>query len=276
MQVALSKEQITSFHQYGYLAVPKITTAEEVGFIRSLYDNLFDNRAGWEKGEFFDFAGEDNEGKMASLPQLLEPSKHAPGLKKTIFRINAQEIAKQLLGPTAELVFEHAILKPARTGGETPWHQDEAFYPKFTNYRSITFWMPLQPVDIKNGCLDFIPASHKGPLLTHRSINNNPKIHGLEAIGADASLRVACPLDEGDATIHAYRTLHHAGPNLTGEPRRAYALGFGVRSTAYTLRADFPWNVEKATARMQRADDVQSTGQRYMQRLKNTIKSVVR
>ena len=276
MRVALSPEQITSFHEYGFLALPKITTDDEVGLIRSLYDNLFDKRTGWDKGDLFDFAGEDSEAKTASVPQLLEPSRHAPELKKTIFRSNAHEIAKQLLGPTAELVFEHAILKPAQIGGETPWHQDEAFYPKFTNYRSITFWMPLQPVDLKNGCLDFIPASHKGPLLTHRSINNNPKIHGLEAIGAQASLRVSCPLNAGGATIHAHRTLHHAGPNVTGGPRRAYALGFGVRSAAYTLRADFPWNVEKATARMKRADDVQTMGQRYMRQLKNTIKSVVR
>ena len=276
MRVALSPEQIANFHTHGFLTVQSITTADEVASIRKIYDDLFARRTGWESGDFFDFAGEDADGAVANLPQLLEPSKHAPELKKTIFRSNAQELARQLLGPAAELVFEHAILKPARSGGETPWHQDEAFYPKFTNYRSITFWLPLQAVDAENGCLDFIPDSHKGPLLTHQSLHGNPKIHGLEAPGVDASRRVACPLGEGDATVHAYRTLHHAGPNLTDAPRRAYALGFGVRSPAYTLRADFPWNVEKATARMKRADGRQSAGQRYVRQLKNTIKSVVR
>ena len=276
MKISLSTEQVRRFHEQGFLAVPQITTSAEVSFVRGIYDNLFDKHAGWERGDFFDFAGEDRFGRTASVPQMLDPATHEPALKDTMFRTNAQQIAKQLLGPGAELVFEHAMMKPAHIGGETPWHQDEAFYPRFTNYRSITFWMPLQAVDIENGCLDFIPGSNAGPLLTHRSIDNNPKIHGLEAVGVDASNAVACPLEAGGATIHAYRTLHHAGPNLTGGPRRAYSLGFGVRSAAYTLRADFPWNAEKATARMQRADEVQGTVQRHFRQLKNRIKAVVR
>lgn len=276
MKITLTPDQITDFHEQGYLAVPRITSDEEIGFMRGLYDRLFERRTGWEKGDFFDFAGDDGAGKVASVPQLLDPSKHEPALKSTMFRENAQAIAKQLLGPTAELVFEHAMLKPPRTGGETPWHQDEAFYPKFTNYRSVTFWMPLQAVDLKNGCLDFVPGSNKGPLLPHRSINNDPRIHGLEAVGADAKLRVSCPLEVGGATIHHYRTLHHAGPNGSDGPRRAYALGFGVRSPQYTQRTEFPWNLEKATARMKRSDDSTGSMRHAYNHIKNTAKSVFR
>ena len=269
----LTADEIKLFHEKGFLSIPEITTAEEVTRIRGMYDRLFEDRTGWDKGDFFDFAGLDESGTTASVPQLDHPSKYEPALKNTIFRSNAHAIAKQLLGPTAELVFEHAMLKPAGTGGETPWHQDEAFYPRFTNYRSITFWMPLQPVDIVNGCLDFIPGSNKGPLLRHRSINNDPRIHGLEAPEADASLKVSCPLEEGGATVHGYRTLHHAGPNLSDGPRRAYALGFGIHSRDYTLRTDFPWNLEKATARKKRANVSQGPMQRYIKQLKNVAKT---
>jgi ectoine hydroxylase-related dioxygenase (phytanoyl-CoA dioxygenase family) len=272
----LTADEIKLFHEKGFLSIPEITTKDEVVRIRSMYDRLFEQRAGWDRGDFFDFAGLDESGKTASVPQLSDPSKYEPALKHTVFRSNAQAIAKQLLGPTAELVFEHAMLKPAGTGGETPWHQDEAFYPRFTNYRSITFWMPLQPVDTINGCLDFIPGSNNGPLLRHQSINNDPRIHGLEAPEADGSLKVSCPLQEGGATVHGYRTLHHAGPNLSDGPRRAYALGFGVRSKDYTLRADFAWNLEKATARAQRASNSLGPLQRYVKDLKHSVKVVIR
>lgn len=272
----LDDEEISRFHRDGFLEIPQITTEDEISRLRVLYDSLFRQKAGWEKGDFFDFSGLDDSGSTASMLQLIEPSKYEPGLRDTVFRTNAHAIARQLLGPAAEVVFEHAMLKPANTGGETPWHQDEAFYPRFTNYRSITFWMPLQAVDLANGCLDFIPGSNSGPLLTHRSINNDPRIHGLEAPEADAKLKVSCPLQEGGCTVHGYRTLHHAGPNLSDGPRRAYALGFGVRSKEYMIRSDFAWNLEKATARSLRADASRGALRRYLHGLKQSVKALIR
>ena len=272
----LMPDEIKHFHESGYLSIPQITTAEEINWMLGIYDRLFDQRAGWENGDFFDFAGTDTPGRAATSPQLIEPSRYEPALKNTQFRVHAHEIAKQLLGPTAELVFEHAMLKPANTGGQTPWHQDEAFFPKYTNYECITFWMPLQPVNATNGCLDFIPASHKGELLSHHRINNDARIHGLEAEGVDESNKVACPLDAGGATIHHSRTLHHAGPNKTDGPRRAYALGYGVRSKELTLRKDFPWNETRSTARDKRANDALSVMQRYVLRMKSTAKAILR
>jgi ectoine hydroxylase-related dioxygenase (phytanoyl-CoA dioxygenase family) len=276
LKVRLTEDEIHTFHEQGYLLLPKITTSEEVVWIRGIYDRLFEQRLGWDNGDLFDFAGTDDDGTAATLPQLLNPSQYVRTLRKTTFRANAHEIAKQLLGKSAELVFEHAMLKPAGTGGETPWHQDAAFNRKYTNYQSITFWMPLQPVDSSNGCLEFIPSSHKGPLLPHHSINYDRRIPGLEADGVDASQLIVCPLPAGGASIHHSRMLHHSSPNRSGGPRRAYALAFGVRSRKFTLRKDFPWNAEKATAREKRAIEAQNTVQHCVNYLKNMAKAVLR
>lgn len=271
----LTTQQLKQFEDNGYLAISQITTPQEVAWMIGVYDRLFEQRAGWDKGDFFDFAGTDNPGDTAVLPQLLEPSRYEPALKAMLFRRNAHALAQQLLGPTAELVYEHAMLKHAKTGGATPWHQDEAFFPQFTNYRSVTFWMPLQAVDPLNGCLEFIPGSHKRGLLPHHRLNGDPRIHGLEAEGPDDHLSVHCPLAAGDASVHHQRMLHHAGPNLSDGPRRAYALGFGVRSRHLTLREEFPWNVQQDTARLKRAEQAQGTIGRYMRRLKKTAKGIV-
>jgi hypothetical protein len=274
--VRLTEGEIHMFHEQGYLLLPKITTCEEVRWIQEIYDRLFEQRVGWDSGDFFDFAGTDGPGTAEILPQLLDPSRYVHALRKTMFHANAHEIAKQLLGKSAKLVFEHAMLKPAKTGGETPWHQDEAFYRKYTNYKAITFWMPLQPVDDWNGCLEFIPNSHKGPLLPHHSINNDPRIHGLEADRVDASQLIVCPLPAGGASIHHSRMLHHSGPNRSDKPRRAYSLGFGVRSRNFTLRKDFPWNAEKITAREKRAIEAKNTLQLCVNQLKNAAKAILR
>ncbi|NPC57954.1 phytanoyl-CoA dioxygenase family protein [Caenimonas soli] len=272
----LTSDAIREFWDQGFLVIPQICTPQEVDRLCDVYDRLFAQRVGWQKGDFFDFAGPDTPESPPVLPQLLDPSRYEPSLKKIAFRTNALAIARQLLGPSAELVFEHAMLKPPRIGAETPWHQDEAFYPIYTNYQSITFWMPLQPVDRLNGCMEFIAGSHAGPVLPHRRINNDPRLHGLEVYGADVSQAVSCPLPAGGATVHHCRTLHHAGPNLSEGPRRAYSLGFGVRSRAFTLRTEFPWNAVRTSARDQRADEAQGAIRRYMSHLRKTARAILR
>jgi len=272
----LTETDIAAFWHDGYLRMPSITTQSEIAWMREAYDRLFTERRGWDKGDMFDFAGPDELGGAVSVPQLLNPSQHEPRLVNTEFRRNALAIARQLLGPKAKLVFEHAMLKPALTGGKTPWHQDEAFYSKYTNYQSLTFWMPLQDVDRSNGCMEFIPGSHKGPLLQHHSINGDPRIHGLEVDGINAALAVPCMLPAGGASIHHRRTLHYAGPNRSAAPRRAYALGFGVRSRALTLREEHSWNSGRMTDRERRERAGRSAAERLIAPIKSVAKSIFR
>lgn len=233
MTVLLAPDAINRFQEDGFIVLPRICPDSELDWLCNVYDRLFAQRAGWNKGDFFDFAGPDTPELEPVLPQLLEPSQYEPSLKSTVLRANALAVARQLLGPSAEPVFEHAMLKPARIGAETPWHQDAAFFPAFTDYESISVWVPLQPVDVSNGCLQFMPGSHKAGVLPHRRINDDPRVHGLEVCEPCIGEPVSCPLPAGGATVHHCRTLHHAGPNITEAPRRAYVLGFGVRSPKF-------------------------------------------
>ena len=246
----LTDQQVEAFGRDGYLSLDAITTPDEVAVIRDIYDRLFAERAGWRDGNLFDFAGTEDDGEV-KLPQMLNLSKYAPELARTRFRANAEAVAKRLLGPEAELVFEHAIRKPPRVGPPTPWHQDEAFFNGQTDYESLTIWVPLQAATVENGCMRYVPGSHVGPLVPHRSIGDDPRVHGLEAVGVDEAAAVHAPIPAGGAAIHYYRTLHAAGPNTSEQPRRAYALGFGVRGRR-APQAEFPWNAQKCTARQGR------------------------
>ena len=263
----LTDAQVTAFGRDGYTAVDAITTADEVAVIREIYDQLFAERAGWRDGNLFDFAGAEDGGPV-KLPQMLNLSRYAPALARTDFRRNAEAVAGQLLGPGAELVFEHAIRKPPLVGPPTPWHQDEAFFPGDTDYESLTIWVPLQPATVANGCMRYVPGSQIGPLHEHRPIGDDPRVHGLEAAGVDEATARHAPVPAGGAAIHHYRTLHAAGPNTSGEPRRAYALGFGVRGRRRP-GPDFPWNAVKHTAR----DDREAESKR---RVGHRVRELVR
>ena len=107
---------------------------------------------------------------------------------------------------------------------------------------------------VENGCLHFVPGSHRWDVLPHHCIHHDSRIHGLEVDDADTSTAVACPIPAGSCTIHHNRTLHYAGPNVSNVPRRAYILAFGVAPRPRAEPRDFYWNRRKRTARQTRAD----------------------
>jgi ectoine hydroxylase-related dioxygenase (phytanoyl-CoA dioxygenase family) len=251
--VILTQEQIDFYHREGYLSLDAITTQEEIAWMRDIYDRLFAMRAGREEGNQFDLAGTDEEESEATLPQILSPTRYAPELKEGLFRVNALAVARQLLGPEARAMGDHAIFKPAHIGAATPWHQDEAYWGAMMEYNSFSMWVPLQPATLENGCMQFVPRSHRLEVLPHHCINNDPRIHGLEVDAADVSQAVACPLPPGGCTIHHNRTLHYTGPNRSDIPRRALILGFGTPAQPRATTRSFPWNDAKQTPREERA-----------------------
>jgi len=250
----LSHEEVARFRQDGFLTVPCIADPDEVEQLRGVFDRLFQTAAGWEKGAQFDLAGTDDDQRPAKLPQILNPAQFAPELGEARFRAKALSVARQLLGAETQLWFEHAILKPAHYGAATPWHQDEAHRDDpGTDYEQVSIWVPLQEATLANGCMRYIVGSHLGPILEHRSPNNDPRITALECIGPfDPASATPCPLPPGGAAIHHCRTLHGAGENHSSMPRRAYILAFRGPVRPNPEFRGYPWNLTKKTAAQER------------------------
>jgi ectoine hydroxylase-related dioxygenase (phytanoyl-CoA dioxygenase family) len=249
----LDQEHVNSYEENGYLVVDSIATPEEIEKLRGIYDRLFEEKAGRDSGDQFDLAGTDDDDKQASLPQILGPSKYAPELLEGTYRKNAEKLAKQLLGEDAEINGEHMIFKPAGSGAPTPWHQDEAYWPPENEYRSLSIWIPLQDATKENGCMAFVPGSHKEEVREHRPIGGDPRVHGLETLDVSDDEAVFCPIKPGMCTVHGSRTLHYAGPNVSDIPRRAYILTAGAPFKPRNDGRRFPWLEGRETARDKRA-----------------------
>ncbi len=250
---ALTEAQLAQFRQDGYLALETAASRSEVAFIRGVIEGLFEQKAGFREGAHFNFAGPEDDPNAPSFPQIIAPHNYAESLRKTDFYKRAAALAIQILGPEARFGSDHTLLKPAFNGPATPWHQDEAFRNPDYDYQEVSIWMPLQPVDEVNGCMMFVPGSHHGEILPHRSPDNDPRVHGLECYeGFDLADAVPQPLPAGGCTIHTGRTLHAAGPNLSAGPRLAYVLNFAIPPVTAAKKRSFPWLAAKDTARLQR------------------------
>jgi len=244
----LTQGEIDSFHENGFLAVDAITTPEEVERLREIFATLLQSRAGFEEGAQFDLTGSGTHIRPESVVQIMNPANYVPELRNTQFRRNAEAIADQLIGK-ASAFFEHAIVKPAAGSIATPWHQDEAYRDDADlEYRELSIWLPLQPVTVESGCMQFLPGTHLGELRRHRPIGGSSSAHALECTEVpDSGRAVACPLLAGGCTIHGGRTLHYTGPNQSAFPRWAYVLCFDVPPRPRLQAREFSWNIDRQT-----------------------------
>ena len=241
------------FAEQGYLVLRHVTDAADIAQIRALVEPLFTGRVGFREGRQFDMAGAEQDGAAPRLPQILGPRSYAPELGRTRLFARAHRLATELLGPEARFRFDHVINKPAHDGAVTPWHQDEAFHDPSFHYAEISIWVPLQPVDDENGCMQFIPGTGGGEVLPHRSPDNDARVHAVECFaGFDPAAAVACPLDVGDCTVHTGRVVHGAGANHSAAPRYAYVMVFERPPQRRNAPRSFPWQADKLTTRMLR------------------------
>jgi ectoine hydroxylase-related dioxygenase (phytanoyl-CoA dioxygenase family) len=217
------------FEQDGYLVLPQFCTTSEVAWLRAILVRLFDEHIGREQGSQFDMLGPDVEITGARQPQILKPAQFVPELLHASYVTRTARIARQLLGPDAQLSFDHSILKPAGSASATPWHQDEAHQSfRFLRYPQISCWLALQDTALENGCMRYVPGSHRGPLLPHRRLNEDPRIHAIECPTRhfDEALAVAVPVAAGSCILHSALTLHSALPNVSAQDRIAYIVAF--------------------------------------------------
>jgi len=226
----LAPDEVRRFRQEGFLSIERFAPPAEVEAVAPIYDRLFEVRAGWDEGNYFDMGEPDKTKAHAyAAPQLLQLSRYAPELRLLPIFERSRLLATQILGPKARLDLDHGIFKPAGSTAPTPWHQDEAFWDGRYNHDGLSIWVPLQPVDEVSGCMHFVPKSHRGEVMRHRTIGGDPRVHGLEVPDFEPAFAQACPLPLGGATLHHARALHYSAPNRSGVDRRAYIFVFTGR-----------------------------------------------
>jgi ectoine hydroxylase-related dioxygenase (phytanoyl-CoA dioxygenase family) len=193
---------------------------------------------------------------------VIAPDRAQPQLKETAFWRNGRKVASALMG-VEEGVLEgwgHMIRKPPKIGEPLPWHQDEAYWDPALIYRALGSWLPLDDATPQNGCMSFIPGSHRREVLAHRHVNDDPAVHALftEPDPAEIATAELVPVPAGGAVFHHSRTLHSSGPNTTDKVRRAYANEWQLAPVKAETAPVRPWIEEHRVAWAARVLDPQA------------------
>ncbi len=190
LDVHPSEDDVAFFRENGYLVVERLTTDEELAWLTKVFHAVMD-----EGGRVFEPGREQGAAGPSQLDQSIAPEIEYPELLLTTYRRNGMRFAAALLEvPEADLVtWAHMIRKPARVSRVAPWHQDEAYWQPELDYHAVGAWLPLHDVTVERGAMQFIPGSHRGPLLPHEHLGD-PAGNLLVAPEADAAKAVPCPL----------------------------------------------------------------------------------
>ena len=145
--------------------------------------------------------------------------------------------ASQLLGGPVRFWHDQLFCKPAHHGGVVAWHQDYSYWTRTEPMSHLTCWIALDDSDRDNGCLYYVPGSHRWKLLPVTGLTGNMDeiMTVLTPEQKQAFLPVPIELKRGQCTFHHPLMVHGSYANRSGRPRRATLINAfrdGVRSAS--------------------------------------------
>lgn len=138
------------------------------------------------------------------------------------------DIVESILGPDILVWGSTLFIKEAHSDSYVSWHQDLRYWGLDSD-EQVSAWLALSPVSEANGCMRFLPASHKGELLPHKDsfAANNSLTRGQEVeVDINDSKAVSVPLKPGQMSLHHGRLLHCSGPNRSNDRRIGLTINY--------------------------------------------------
>ena len=83
------------------------------------------------------------------------------------------DMVAQLIGEDICLWNMSFFAKPALNGKKTPFHQDGEYWP-IQPLATCTVWIAVDEATVENGCLRYIPGSHKPHRLLAHEVKDDP------------------------------------------------------------------------------------------------------
>lgn len=222
----LTSKEIQTFQDNGVLLKKGLISPDSAHQIRFECRDIH-NRMRKEPPAGVHVSWED-ESTQSLVRQLMHSELVSPSLNALLRSDRVLDIVEDLIGPEISLFHSKLLPKSRGAGAEVPWHQDYAYWRRDTNQPlMVNCMLAIDPADQQNGCLEFIPGSHKWGLQEHE--------RHQEAFGVFLPGRYyprdegqAIPMASGDALFFTSLVIHGSAQNRSSVDRWANTIAYNV------------------------------------------------
>ena len=260
----ITPEELEKFRRDGYVHLRGVMSAAEMDEIEQVYDRFLRGEIAVEGKDFNDMTtgehGTDPSGY--AVVNVMLPRRYFPGWQGNLFERRAQSIADQLCGEGMTIDFDQLLAKsPGRPDAVFHWHQDQAYWIDTEDRRTATCWLAVDDSTRENGCMQFLPGSHREPVRPHRPLHDDRSAsHTLVTDLRPDDVMVPVEIRRGDITVHNEGVLHGSGGNHSASSyRRAYIVALRSMSTVEEeRRRGFTHSHNDAGEVLERVDGLQA------------------
>ena len=137
----LTQEQIAKYHEDGFVIPDFRLSSETIEAIREDHTRFIKRHP-----EYHDFC----QALLVHDTTFLNYARNPDII----------EMVSQVIGEDLALWNSSFFAKPAFNGSKTPWHQDGEYW-SIRPLATCTVWIAVDDATTENGCLQFIPGSHR-------------------------------------------------------------------------------------------------------------------
>jgi ectoine hydroxylase-related dioxygenase (phytanoyl-CoA dioxygenase family) len=244
-QYRLTVEQVAFFQEHGYLAGLRLLNDAQVTTLRAELRALT-AAPREQRALFYEYHTNESPDPTRVLFHALGAWRVAEGFHDLLWHPALVVPAAQLLGGAVRFWHDQLFCKPARHGGVVAWHQDYSYWTRTRPLAHLTCWLGLDDATVANGCVHYVPGSHRWPLLPRTGLADD--MDAIKRVLTQEQRRafrpVAVELKRGECSFHHPLLLHGSYANRSARQRRATVVNCmrdGVRSaTAEPLLAGVP------------------------------------
>lgn len=223
--VFLSTEQIEFFHENGYLAGVKILNDKHIEILRGELSNLM--KPEQSKNQlFYEYHLNESDDKSKILFHALGAWRVSAAFHDILWNPAFTVPASQILNGAVRFWHDQIFAKPAKDGGVVAWHQDYSYWTRTKPMAHLTCWIGLDDSTKENGCVHYVPRSHRWNLLPRKHLANdmNAIFEVLSEEQKSEFKPVAIELKKGEASFHHPLMIHGSFENFSAKPRRAAVI----------------------------------------------------
>jgi phytanoyl-CoA hydroxylase len=252
MRANVTSQERDLYMDNGYLVVEEFLDPSELERWRRAVDNAVQQRG----GQRFSFETK-RDGEVSESPEAREQQDYYDRVftqRVNLWQTNDEvrdlmldpalgRVPTELAGVGGVRIWHDQALVKGPYANPTAFHLDVPYW-SFTSADAITIWVALDDATLENGCLYYVPGSHKAQKFDNVGIG--PSIGALFDVYPEWRDVAAqpCPVRAGGALFHNGLTFHGAGANMTPGRRRAMTCAYmpdGCRfnGTANVLPPDY-------------------------------------